>query len=151
MPSLGLFANVGGSQIFSKQKSNESNFSFGEMQNYRINIKDGENRSLRAFYFCLIELCYSPELPPETSSNCLRKLKLALYTPDLDGLVSVVPAAWLTLHSSLSPKKLLAEYLQIMDYNRGNAAAILNQYPILDLLLVGFFRRLFNLALHPTL
>lgn len=85
------------------------------------------------------------------SSNSLRQLKTLAYSFETEKLRHLIPSTWLRLHPNLSLRKLLAEYFQIMDYNHGNSIVILNQYPIIDMILCGLFRRKFQLETRPKL
>lgn len=137
-PSLGLFANVGGANLFTRTLTQDGDFSFGEQS--RIHIKADINQSMRAFYFCLVELCFSPSLPEEVTVPSLNAFRSLAYSPSLEGLLRQIPCSWLKAHPNLSLRRLLADFFSLMAYNRGNSLAILNQYPAVDIVLCAMFR-----------
>lgn len=53
-----------------------------------------------------------------------------------------VPAEYRSCYSNRTLKKILVEFLQVIQYSSGDIIGIINRYPIIDLIMVAVLRSL---------
>jgi hypothetical protein len=115
---------------------------------YKFNVLPDINSNIRMFYYCLLSICFDREsqyYEEEYAQTILTNFKSLVYSESLrlDRFnPEEIPAQYRPYYFNRTFKKILVEFMQVIQYSKGDVAGMIRRYPIIDLIMIVIVRAL---------
>jgi len=138
-PSLSILNELGERTTLFELESHENSHCV-------VRVLQDINSNIRMFYYALLSACFDSRLQgSEHSLRILANLKSLVYPESLrlDRFnPEEVPQQYRLCYTNRTLKKILVEFLHVIQYSEGDIAGTINRYPIIDLVMVTVVRAL---------
>lgn len=113
---------------------------------WSVRLKNDNNANIRLFYLGLLSVCFERDCHregPDYSRRILTNLKTQVYSEglQLDQFnAEEIDERYRPIYRDAAMKKILVEFLQLMNYSDYGVMEMIRRYPVIDAVMVIVFR-----------